>query len=413
MARTRADDACPGALQLHQAADGALARVRLPGGMLGAAELHALAVIAVEFGSGTLELTTRSSLQVRGIAPGDEAAVAAAVAAAGLLPAPAHERVRNIIASPLTGRSGGDRDVRDWVRDLDAAIGADPDLAALPGRFLFALDDGRGDVAGLGADVGARACTDGSAALLLGGADTGLRLAPETVVDTLIAVARRFLAVRATAWRVTELPDAAALLDGLTPADGAAIRPDRGARVPVAGGPPVGWIDQDRPAGLVSLGAAVPLGVLPARTAEFLAAIEAPLVVTPWRSVLVCDLTEAIADTALRVLAPMGLVFDAGSRWLSVSACTGSPGCAKSRADVRADAAAVVAGGPIHLDGGVVEGPAVNEVRRLHLVGCERACGNPHDGRLLIATGSGYRPEPDPAAALDGSAAAGPAQQAP
>ncbi len=175
----------------------------------------------------------------------------------------------------------------------------------------------------------------------------------------------------------------------------------------------MGWIDQDRPAGLVSLGAAVPLGVLPARTAEFLAAIEAPLVVTPWRSVLVCDLTEAIADTALRVLAPMGLVFDAGSRWLSVSACTGSPGCAKSRADVRADAAAVVAGGPIHLDGGGVEGPAVNEVRRLHLVGCERACGNPHDGRLLIATGSGYRPEPDPAAALDGSAAAGPAQQAP
>lgn len=57
----------------------------------------------------------------------------------------------------------------------------------------------------------------------------------------------------------------------------------------------------------------MPLGVLPARVAEYLAAIEAPLVITPWRSVLVCDLQESVADTALRVLAPLGLVFDENS----------------------------------------------------------------------------------------------------
>ena len=101
--------------------------------------------------------------------------------------------------------------------------------------------------------------------------------------------------------------------------------------------PPVGWIKQED--GRVTLGAAVPLGVLPARVAEYLAAIEAPLVITPWRSVLVCDLDEGVADVALRVLAPLGLVFDENSPWLSVSACTGSPGCEHSAADVRADAA--------------------------------------------------------------------------
>jgi precorrin-3B synthase len=137
---------------------------------------------------------------------------------------------------------------------------------------------------------------------------------------------------------------------------------------------PVGWIDQDD--GRVTLGAAVPLGALPARVAEYLAAIEAPLVVTPWRSVLVCDLDDAVADTALRVLAPLGLVFDENSPWLNVSACIGSPGCEHSAADVRADAA-------LALD-------ADSAVHR-HFVGCERACGSPRAGEVLIASGQGYR----------------------
>ena len=126
----------------------------------------------------------------------------------------------------------------------------------------------------------------------------------------------------------------------------------------------------------VTLGAAVPLGVLPARTAEFLAAIESPLVVTPWRSVLVCDLTEDVADTSLRVLAPLGLVFDENSPWLSLSACTGSPGCDKSLADVRADARAAL----------VLGTPGVHR----HFVGCPRACGSPIGAQVLVATGNGY-----------------------
>ena len=67
MSRTRDDDACPGALQVHQAADGALARIRLPGGMIGARQLEALAHAAKDFAGGTLELTARGNLQLRGI----------------------------------------------------------------------------------------------------------------------------------------------------------------------------------------------------------------------------------------------------------------------------------------------------------------------------------------------------------
>src|SRR5215210_9026650 len=170
-------DACPGALQTHPAADGALARVRVPGGALGAAQLRVLAAAARDLGDGALELTSRGNLQLRGLAPGAEAELGARLAAAGLLPSATHERVRNILASVLTGRSGGVLDVRPWVAAFDAGLCAEPALAGLPGRFLATLDDGRGDVAGLGGDVGLLALDEGTVALLLGGTDTGFRTA--------------------------------------------------------------------------------------------------------------------------------------------------------------------------------------------------------------------------------------------
>ena len=364
MVRARARDACPGALQVHPAADGALVRVRLPGGMISATQLRALAQTSARFGSGTLELTARGSVQIRGIT--DAAPVAEAVAAAGLLPSATHERVRNIVASPLSGRVGARTDVRGWVTDLDTAIQAEPDLALLPGRFWFSFDDGGGDVSGLSADLGVHVL-DGEAALLLAGHDTGIRIALADVVPAMVAVAARFVAVRANAWRVAELTDITDLLPGAELS---------AAGFPPITTPPVGWIEQDN--GRIALGAAVPLGILRAHVAEYLAAIEAPLVVTPWRSVLVVDLDEAVADAALRALTPLGLVFEETSPWLLVSACAGSPGCERSAADVRADATAAVQSG----DTGT---------NRRHFVGCERACGSPPTGEVLVATEDGYR----------------------
>jgi precorrin-3B synthase len=335
--------------------------------MISAGQLEALARAATRFGSPAMELTSRGNIQLRAIT--DTAAVADIVAAAGLLPSHTHERVRNIVASPLSGRIGGTTDVRGLVTELDEAIRAEPALAELPGRFMFGLDDGRADISGVAADVGAHFVDEATAALLLAGRDTGVRLIRTDVVPALVAVAARFVATRGKAWRVAELADAASLLAQLSPTA------EPGAMWPPVVRPPVGWLSQDD--GRVSLAAAVPLGVLQASVGEYLAAIGAPLVITPWRSVLVCDLDEGVADVALRVLAPMGLVFDENSPWLGVSACTGSPGCEHSAADVRADAAAAL------------DEPADGH---RHFVGCQRACGSPPVGEVLIATGAGYRP---------------------
>jgi precorrin-3B synthase len=334
--------------------------------MISAGQLEALAHAATQFGSPAMELTSRGNVQLRAIT--DTAAVAEMVAAAGLLPSQTHERVRNIVASPLSGRVGGTTDIRGLVTELDDAIQSEPALAELPGRFMFGVDDGRADISGLAADVGAHFLDETTAALLLAGRDTGVRLTRPDVVPALIAIATRFAATHGKAWRIAELADCAPLLELFTPS----VAP--GATWPPVVRPPVGWLPQAD--GRVVLGAAVPLGVLQARVAEYLAAIGAPLVITPWRSVLVCDLDEGVADVSLRVLPPMGLVFDENSPWLAVSACTGRPGCEHSAADVRADAAAAL------------DEPADGH---RHFVGCERACGSPPVGEVLVATGDGYR----------------------
>ncbi|WP_349345307.1 hypothetical protein [Streptomyces rapamycinicus] len=174
------DDACPGALRLHPADDGSLARIRVPGGLLTARQAQALGRVAEELGDGRLDITSRGNAQVRGLAAGCGAELAARLRAAGLLPSDRHDRVRNIVASPLSGLDGaGYADVVAWVRELDAALcdeacvgtlAARGELSGLSGRFLFALDDGRGDVAALGADVTLIATPGGGAVLRVGAA---------------------------------------------------------------------------------------------------------------------------------------------------------------------------------------------------------------------------------------------------
>lgn len=369
-------DACPGALRVHQAADGALSRVRLPGGAVAGDQLQAIADTARDLGNGEIELTSRGNLQLRGVR--DTVAVAGRLTEAGLLPAPTHERVRNIVASPLSGRIGGLVDVRDWVSALDAGLCADPDLADLPGRVLFTLDDGRGDVTALSGDIGLHAVGGDEVALVLAGRDQGVRLPSGGAVPVVLAAARMFQEIRDSRWRLHEIDDGPRLLLdrlGLTTSTAVDVRRDADS------GAPIGWLDQ--PDGLVTLGGGLRFGLLPARLADFLAAVDHPITVTPWRSVLLHDLPESAAEQVVRVLAPMGLIFDVNSPWLRVSACAGRPGCARSLADVRGDAIDAVTSGNLPAGG------------RQHWSGCERRCGRPRGTVTdVVATGDGYRVDP-------------------
>ncbi|WP_229830941.1 precorrin-3B synthase [Actinoplanes ianthinogenes] len=408
-------DACPGALRLHAAADGLLARVRLPGGLLTGAQLRSLRELAEKFGDGRLELTSRANVQLRGLQASDAVRLADRLRDAGLLPSSTHDSVRNIAAPPLA-----DSRVRELTGELDAAICGDPGLARLPGKFLFAI----GQVP-LAADVAA--IPDGVRfGLRFGGWDTGLRVESGRVVEALIVSAHAFLAEReeqrgggAAAWRLRELADGAGRVSarvaealGIVPVDVPVAVPvevvDPAALIGMvtdgdqAAGPPAtsgaqaadavateggqaadavateGGQAADAVAtdgGRAAAGALVPLGRLEGGQMRVLEDAER-LVITPWRGVLVPGLTTAAARAWIERLAGAGLAVTATSRWTGVTACAGRPGCARSLADVREDA---------EVASRFVDGLPV------HWVGCARACGSPAGAHVRVeATGGGY-----------------------
>ena len=262
--------------------DGDLLRVRLPGGRIRAAALTALADVATDLGDGDLHLTSRANVQVRGVR--DAAAAASRLTAAGLLPSPSHDLVRNIVCTPMTGLRGGLADLRGVLRDLDTALLSDDRLADLPGKFLFLLDDGRGDVAAETHDLGAVALSTDHAVLTVDGqAHREVPLAE--VVPALLALAHRFLDVRGegatAAWHVREL--------------GADLAPVRRWQPPVDGRPALGALQQGD--GRWALHVELGDGHLPASRAREIASAATELIVTPWRGIIAVDLPERPKDT--------------------------------------------------------------------------------------------------------------------
>ncbi|GAA1820642.1 precorrin-3B synthase [Actinomadura chokoriensis] len=347
-ARLRAD-ACPGALRTHDAADGPLARVRVPGGAVSSARLGVLGAAARELGRDVIELTSRGNLQLRGVR--DPAALAERLGAAGLLPSPSHERVRNIVASPLGGRGEhGVLATDPLVTALDRALCGHPRLAGLPGRFLFAFDDGTGDMLALGADL-----TFAPDGLHLAGTRLPHR---DGAVALTVAAAEAFLDVRGDAWRLAEVPDGARLI-----AERLGAEPQEAGARPEPRRPHAGVIAQR--GGLVALEAVPPLGRLSGAQADALAGLADEVRVTPWRSVVLRDLGQGAASRIAARLGAAGFAVDPASPWVGVSACTGSPGCAKSRGDVQGEAR--------RWAGGLERAPETP----VHWAGCERRCGMP------------------------------------
>jgi precorrin-3B synthase len=322
-----------------------MVRIRIPGGQTTGDALARLGELARAYGNGLLQLTSRGSVQIRGLPQLLPDPFADGIAAAGFLPSPSHERVRNIVATPLTGLQDGQADLREMITALDQALRTEPELAELSGRFLFALDDGRGDVIATDFDLGYQARGPRGGIILIG--SERVPVATEDAVPTLIKTACRLVR-----------------------------EPRRPVTRRTRGKPevPIGQIG-------AHAGAAVPLGLL---TPGQLAAVQqissgGPVVITAWRGLVIPHAADRLTE-----LAAAGLVVEDGSAWTMISACVGAPYCASGRIETLALATRLA--------------ESAAWLPRTHISGCERRCGAPsHDHLDLVApteaeTFARYRP---------------------
>ncbi|MGI8593925.1 MAG: precorrin-3B synthase [Solirubrobacteraceae bacterium] len=366
-------DRCPGSLVLHEAQDGWLARVRVPGGRLRASQLDVLARAAA-LGNGLVDLTSRANLQLRGL-PGDAAGeLAALLHGAGLLPSAAHDRARNVIASPVAGRHPRAlADTDPVVAAIDRGLCADPALAELPGRFLFAVDDGSGLALDHLSDVTLVARDADTYALALGGEVTAGPVATADAAAVAVAAAVAFLAQRDVAgeraWRIAGLAEGSAAVARRlgTAIEGPLGRPGTAPLAP-------GWLEQRD--GRRALTALLPLGRLNGDGLGELAALagehggELRLATSP--TVTLVDVEPLAAAGLERRLLGLGLVLEGESGWVGLTACAGLGRCPKARLDVRA---AATARASVRRPGAVAE----------HWAACERRCGERPGQAVAVA----------------------------
>ena len=130
-------------------------------------------------------------------------------------------------------------------------------------------------------------------------------------------------------------------------------------------------IGRQRQEGLAFVGAQPPLGRLSPGALQALAAIaeesgDGSIRLTPWQSVMLANVPEQHARTVAERMAALGLVTARSHPLAAMVACSGTPGCAASRADTKADALALAQG----------LAAAGAPLRSIHLSGCEKSCAS-------------------------------------
>jgi precorrin-3B synthase len=337
---------CPSVFEPMAAADGWLVRVKPPAATLTAAAARRLAAAAGQFGNGSIELTSRANLQVRGLTPDGVAPFAAAMAAAGLAdPDPATERRRAVIHPPLSGAG--------LSMAIEAMLATDPGLARLPAKFAVAVD------VAAPADL---TVLSGVTGFLV--APAGASWAAEAA-DPVEAVRRLALAFLELAARTTPPPRR---MRGL---DTGRVFAAAGLNAVVS----MIWPSPPRFIGRLSsgvFGLGVPFGVMTTATLASLADLaerfgDATVRITPWRAVLLPGVT------ALE-LPDCGLVADPSDPRLDIVTCTGRPGCSHGSVDVRADAAQLLA---LKLPG------------KVHVSGCAKGCAHHAAAPVTLVGGAG------------------------
>ncbi len=343
---------CPSLYEPMPTGDGLLVRVKPPGARLASDAARSLAQAAARFGNGTVELTSRGNLQIRGLTADSVPHFAAAMVAAGLASVdPAVERRRNVMSAPLAGDDpAAAGDAVSLSAAIEAMLAAEPALAALPAKFGFAVDGG--GVLGLAepADIVVR--TDGVRHWIVLGdmqAPCPSRTTVGIVRDLALATGSR----RMKDWECNAVVGSLGLAQAAAPVR---VTPAR----------PVGFLPYPgTERGAFAIG--LPFGQADATSIDFLASLadrfsDGTLRTSPWRAVLLGSVRVGDVASLRDAADAAGLIADPADRRLQMAACIGSAGCASGTVRTRDAALALATAGWTEF---------------LHVSGCAKGCAHP------------------------------------
>jgi ferredoxin-nitrite reductase len=395
-------------------------RCRIPAGELTAAQLSGLARMTDDFGDGRAAITTRSNLQIRGIAPKDLVHVVVRLQSLGLTAKGSGvDNVRNITASPTAGFDPQELiDTRPFAHALHHYILNQRDLYDLPRKFNVAFEGGgsidtvadTNDIGFMAVQVadpsaGTSIKDDSSIPVESGvyfrvelcgisghrqlASDSGLLVKPSEAVAVAAAMTRVFgrngdrtdrkkarLKYLVDRWGVARFLEETQKLLAFPlvrlPLDRCTTRP------PAIKHGHLGAYRQKQP-GRNYLGVAVPVGMLTSRQmrriaelAENYAAGQVRL--TPWQNLLIPDIPDAFLESVKRQVIRAGLHHSATAMVGGLVACTGNKGCKWAATDTKGQAIAL----GNHLDKALTLDQPLN----IHLTGCPNSCAQHYVGDI-------------------------------
>ncbi|OKO79705.1 precorrin-3B synthase, partial [Bradyrhizobium sp. AS23.2] len=309
---------CPGALRPMLSGDGLVVRVRPFGGRLEADQIAGLAELAGRYGNGLIDVTSRANLQIRGVDEQGHPALLEGLARLRLLDPDADiEARRNILVTPFWNPSD---ETQSLAAELEEALAES--ALALPGKFGFAIDDGRSRVlAGDSADVRIERDAEGRLLVRADAARLGRSVGRGEAVSTALALANWFIASGGAkdgrGRMAAHIATGAALPEAL-----------RGETepAPVMAASRPGHYPQGAMVG-------VAFGQMLHTTLDQFSGCGHALRMTPWRMVL--------SEGKHEMPSAVGLITEPHDPALRVIACSGAPRCREAHADTRALAAAL------------------------------------------------------------------------
>lgn len=179
---------CPGAYTPMTSGDGLIVRLRPRLSRLSLHQALDICDLAERHGTGVIEVTSKSNLQLRGIKRDQYKDILDSLLALGLLDETAEiESRRNIIIAP------------DWEQGcLSQAIAKEfyerlPELPELPAKFSFALDVGKTRrLAAISSDIRIEQSENGAVLVCADSAEKGLTVAPSNAITAAIKLAHWF-----------------------------------------------------------------------------------------------------------------------------------------------------------------------------------------------------------------------------